>query len=321
MVGRQTLQRADRCPVVAVLGVVVVLDDDRSALGGPANHRGPVPRGQDGPGGPLVRRRQDDGIGLAVPQQVDPDAVTVDRDPDHLEPGRACGREGVVTGGRVLQRQPFRARGGQHVDEQRHALRVAGADHHVIRFGHGAANPVQVAGQRRAQLRHAAPGQVAEHLVRGVSERTADGPQPRGPGEAGHVGAAVTEVDGRLGLARRTQRRGRRSRSGRHLRVPARTAAQVPLGGQLLVGLDHDPAGDAEVGWPAPAWAAGRIRAPAGPRGSPPGSRSRSAGAAESARHAAAARAVPDWSWFQPSDWTLSPGPISVRVELYPPTK
>ena len=54
-VGRQALQCADRCPVVAVLGVVVVLDDDRAMLGGPVQHGRPVRGGQHRAGGPLVR--------------------------------------------------------------------------------------------------------------------------------------------------------------------------------------------------------------------------------------------------------------------------
>jgi len=41
-VGRESLNGADRIPVVAELGVVVVLDDNRTAPGGPVDERQPA---------------------------------------------------------------------------------------------------------------------------------------------------------------------------------------------------------------------------------------------------------------------------------------
>ena len=191
---------------------------------------------------------EDDGVGAGFAQDVDPDAVAVDGDPDHVQPGRARGREGIIDRRGVLERDPSRPGGGQHADEQRDALRVTRADHDLAGMGHGAADPVQVVGDRRPQLRHAAAGQVAEQLVRRGGERPADRAQPRGPREAGHVGAAVAEVDPRRGLAGQPEPGRDRGRSGRHLRVSPRPAGQVTLRGELLVGLDHHAAGDAEVG-------------------------------------------------------------------------
>jgi hypothetical protein len=214
-------------PVVAVLGVVVVLDDDRAAPGGPAEHGRPVAGGQHRTGGPLVRGRQHDGVGAGFLQHVHPDAVAVDRYPGHLEPGRPRGRQGVVSGGGVLEREPLGTRGGQHPDEQGDALRVAGADHDLVGLGQGAADPVQVVGDSGPQLRYAAARQVAEQVVRRGCERPADRAQPRGPGEAGHVGAAVAQIDPRRYRAGQLKSGRGPGRAGRYLGVSARVAGQV----------------------------------------------------------------------------------------------
>ena len=312
----QPLQGADRRPVVAVLGVVVVLDDHRAAPGGPAQHRGPPLGGQHRTGRPLVRRRQHDGVGAGSGEQVDPDAVPVHRDPDDLEPGRPRGGQGVVTRGGVLQREPPRARRRQHADEQRDALRVPGADHDLVRLGHGAADPVQVAGDRRPQLRHAAARQVAEQVVRRAGQRAADRAQPRGAGEAGHVGAAVAQVDPRRGLAGQPEPGHGRGRAGRHLGIAARVAGQVALGRELLVGLDHHAAGDAQVGGQHPGGRQGRAaRQPPGADRVPDRGLDlpvqRDPGVALERRQARW-----NWSWFYPSNWILSSGPIPVRLVL-----
>ena len=65
-------------------------------LGGPVQHGRPVRGGQHRAGGPLVRGRQDHGVGAGFGQDVSPDAVVVDGHPDDLEPGCPGGGQGVV---------------------------------------------------------------------------------------------------------------------------------------------------------------------------------------------------------------------------------
>ncbi len=194
-----------------------------------------------------MRRRQDHGVGVSFPQYVDQDAVTVDGYSDYLEPGGSRCREGVVAGRRVLQHESLRAGGSQYPDKQSYALRVSGGDHDVIRVSERTADPVQVVRDRRPQLRHAASGQVAEDVVRRGGECAADRPQPRCPGETGHVRAAIAQVDSRRLGAGQAQRCHQRRRASRYLRVPAGMAGQIALGRQLLVGLDHNATRDAKV--------------------------------------------------------------------------
>ena len=58
LAGRRGLQRGHRRPVVAVLRVVVVLDDQRVGRGGPVQQVPAALRGQHDPGGELVRGRE-----------------------------------------------------------------------------------------------------------------------------------------------------------------------------------------------------------------------------------------------------------------------
>jgi hypothetical protein len=171
-------------------------------------------------------------------------AVLADRHADDLEAGGAGDGHGVVVGRRVLDRQPARAGGGEHLHDQRDPLRVAVADHDVARPRRRAAHAVEVRGERLVQRRDAAAAAVAEVRVR---QRALHRAQPRGAREHRAVGAARAEVDlGRLG--RRSRRRaGRCLGADGDARVAAGTARQVALGDELLVGLDHHAARDPEL--------------------------------------------------------------------------
>jgi len=94
----ETLQRAHRRPVVAVLRVVVVFDHHRVAGAGPAQHRGPGRGRQHAAGRPLVRRGQHQRVRGHGFEGAHVDAVRTDRHADHLESGGAGVRPGVVVG-------------------------------------------------------------------------------------------------------------------------------------------------------------------------------------------------------------------------------
>ena len=87
-VGLEALERADGRAVVAVLGVVVVLDRERVAVAQPGEQRGAALAGEHGAGRVLVGGGDDDGVGVRA-ELVDAQAVVVDRDRDGLEPGAA----------------------------------------------------------------------------------------------------------------------------------------------------------------------------------------------------------------------------------------
>ena len=93
-VGGEALQRADRLPVVAELGVVVVLEDHPVDLVRPLHQLVATGRAQHRPGRALVGRRQQHGTGTAGAQVVDPDPLRVDAGPPTpaARPAARCGR-------------------------------------------------------------------------------------------------------------------------------------------------------------------------------------------------------------------------------------
>ena len=68
----KALERADGRAVVAVLGVVVVLDRDRAGLAQPGQQRGPPFALEHNAGGMLVGRSQHDRVGVGALEFVDP---------------------------------------------------------------------------------------------------------------------------------------------------------------------------------------------------------------------------------------------------------
>ena len=89
-VGIEALERSDGRAVVAVLGVVVVLDRDRAGLAHPGQQgRSPL-GGERNAGGVLVGGRQHDRLGVGELEFVDPCSGFVDSDQNRLQAG-VCG--------------------------------------------------------------------------------------------------------------------------------------------------------------------------------------------------------------------------------------
>ena len=174
-------------PVVAVLGVVVVLDDDRAAPLGPAQHRGAGRRGQHArrsatgatgsararrrPSGQRGRRRRRRGRRGPRPPRC-PAAR-----------GERRGRRRRPTG--PPPRAAVAPRAGEHPDQQaRWPGRSRCRSRRCPGCAVGAAHPVEVAGERRPQLGGAAArSSVAEPVVRRLGQHPADRAQPRGARE------------------------------------------------------------------------------------------------------------------------------------------
>ena len=193
----ETLHGPDGSPVVAVLGVVVVLDDERLPLARPAQHGGAALGREHRSGGPLVGGREDQGVGVRAVERVDADAVFVDGHADDLQPGRARERKRVVVCRRVFEREPPRAGARERLDEQRDALGVAVADHDVVRPGRRASHAIEVRRERLVQRRGAAAAHIAELPVGRVGEHAPQRAQPGRSREPRAVGLAWAEVDPR----------------------------------------------------------------------------------------------------------------------------
>ena len=205
-VGIQALHGADRSAVVAVFGVVVVLEDQRPGSLRPPEHGGARLGGEHAPGRPLVRWSEDEDVGVEFGHRVHAHTVVADRHADHVQPQRLRDGAGIVRGRRVLDGHRSGAAGGQHSRQQRHRLRVAAGDDDRLRIGVGSPHTVEVGGERRPKLHRPAAVEVAETLVGGLGENAAHGAQPCCPREGRDVAAAVAEVDHR---ARRARRAGR----------------------------------------------------------------------------------------------------------------
>ena len=123
----EALERADRLPVVAELGVVVVLDDQPVRAVGPGHERGPTLRRQHAAGRVLVGGGHEHRVDVRARRAGRPDPRLVDRDPDDLEAAplddrrRYSGSDGSST---AIRRAPP---GGQRLRGQAEALGEAGA--------------------------------------------------------------------------------------------------------------------------------------------------------------------------------------------------
>ena len=100
-VGVEALERSDGRAVVAVLGVVVVLDCDRVARAQPGQQGRSSLAGEHDAGGVLVGGRQHDGVGVGVLEFVDSCSGVVDPDRNRFQAG-VCGDEAVFGVARVL---------------------------------------------------------------------------------------------------------------------------------------------------------------------------------------------------------------------------
>ena len=178
------LQGTDRCPVIAVFGVVVVLDDQVTGAR-PLHERGAPGGGEHHAGRRLVcgggqhRRR------AAVRQRGDVDAVVVDRNgqwldtvvPQHhsMQP-----ESGVLHGQRQLTAL-------EHAPEQRDRLRRSRTEHDVLRVGLYAAGASQVVRDGGARGGQSLRVDVSERVRADVGQSLAQRPQPCGAGEAAEI--------------------------------------------------------------------------------------------------------------------------------------
>jgi hypothetical protein len=112
------LQGADRLPVVAELGVVVVLDDDRLSARGPVDEREPPFGGEDHAGRTLVGRGEHDRARARGIQGLHVHAAGVDGDRDGLEPGPVCRRGDAGHSARVLEADPGQSSTGHGMQYQ-----------------------------------------------------------------------------------------------------------------------------------------------------------------------------------------------------------
>ena len=105
VLGRQALDRPDRFPVVSILGVVVVLNDQPIAVHRPGFERRPPFRSQNDAGRKVMGRRHDHGVDPASLQGRDIDPGLVHGDRDDLQAGMSD-RLGQVTLTRIFDRDP-----------------------------------------------------------------------------------------------------------------------------------------------------------------------------------------------------------------------
>lgn len=243
-IGRDSLQRADRCAVVAVLGVVVVLDHQVTASH-PVQQRGATSGREHDTGRGLVGGRRQHRIGAAVGQRCDVDAVLVDRHRDRFDP-IVSQHLSVQPEAGFFHRQRRRA---QRLRQQRDGLCRARTQHDALRVGVHAAGAAQIVGHRDAGREQTLRRDVAERVGPHLGQALPQCPQPGVPRKAVQVGRTRQEVDvvARRAVERIRRRRPRRVHGGHHgaRSVPAQ---QEPLGGELAVGVDHQATRHPEVG-------------------------------------------------------------------------
>ena len=196
--GLEPLEGADGRAVVAVLGVVVVLDRDRVAVAQPGEQRRAALGAEHDAGRVLVRGGDDHRVDVA--ELVDLEAVLVDSDRDGLQAG-ALRDLVLLRVARVLDRDPLRAVVGQRAADRALSLPEAVGDDDAAGVGDDAAHAAEVVGQRGAQRLVAARVAVAEVGVGEGVQRGAQRAQPGRAREGGDVGDAGAEV-----VARRDHR-------------------------------------------------------------------------------------------------------------------
>ena len=189
--------RPDRLAVVAVLGVVVVLEDERVAILGPGHERGPALGRHHRAGREVVGRSHDDSIRACPGQRRDVEAGLVDGDRNDLQ-AVVDRRETEVLEPGVLAGDPPAATILHGLDDEAERLGEAVADDDVLGVRARPANAVQVDRELVAELGGAADVEVAEPVARGLVHDAADGLHPGLARELGDVGPAVAEVDARL---------------------------------------------------------------------------------------------------------------------------
>ena len=253
-VGGESLQGAHGLPVIPELGVVVVLQDDPVDLRRPRDQGLPSLGSHHHPGGALVSRRDDDGLGARVTERVDVQACTVDRHGHRLHP-RAPDYLVVLAGPGILEADPLDARAREGAQRQHETLPEAVDDHGVLCLGGAGTHATVVGRHHLPQPQGTRVVLVAHHRGRRRTPGLAQCPQPVPQWRGRQVGHAVLEVD----LDPVPPRRGRAARSGGswpagrlahplgHPRAGAGRPHQVALGDELLVAGDHHAPGDLQL--------------------------------------------------------------------------
>jgi hypothetical protein len=203
--GREALDGADRRAVVAVLGVVVVLEHEPPAGGRPLDQGGAACRGEHHTRRELVGRCHDDGVERgrsARLEQLGAKALLVDRDRHGLEPG---GRElhPRRPAPRLLEPDSPGAAPDQGAPEDRHALRHPRGHDHALGIARRSAHAAQVGGERAPELGRATRIAVVEAGVRGVAKRAAERSEPGAARKERDVRAAGAKVEAGQPLGRR----------------------------------------------------------------------------------------------------------------------
>ena len=185
----QPLQRADRRAVVAVLGVVVVLDDQRVVLGRPGEQLRPPLGAEHRAGRELVGGREQDRARV-VRKLVDDDAVLVDAGRHGDQP--ALGEQPAdALVARVLDRELDRP---ERLGERHERLAGARAQDHVVGARDAAPDAPAVSGDDLAQRDRARDRGIVELGDTGAAHRGAERAHPVRAGEAREVGPAGPQV-------------------------------------------------------------------------------------------------------------------------------
>ena len=343
LIGQHRPQRGNRRPVVPVLGVVVVLDD-QPALGGPLHQLAPPLALQYDAGRELVRRSASTTAahrGSRRTSTRSPSSSTgiggVSR-PQFCRCWRDPSEPGSSTAISVI---PSRL---EHLGEQAERLGDAGDDDEVVGIG-GDRHGCGPASWRRRRRKAGVPRRVAVPEVgrREIVEHRALGPQPGRPREGGEIRHAGCQVDpsrrrpqrvedvehrAEASTARSSavecrwdQGPSRLDRGGDDDGAGPASPGDVAVFGEALVGLGDDAAGDLQLGRPGRGWRAAGCRSAAGrPRSRPGAARSASRQAHPPARppDASCRKSAPalDRARCRP-DWTCSPVHCGGSVEIW----
>jgi hypothetical protein len=201
----ESLDRPDRFAVVAELGVVVVLDDERITLARPVEQLAASGAAHDDPGRELMGRGDENGVRV---ESVEAKPFAVDRLGDGLqliEPEAFR----LAVERRIFDRDTPRAGEPQQSREQVDPLGGAGDDNDLLRCCDHAARSSQLVGERLAEQPLAARLGVVEGGERRRTQHV---------GERGQPAPAREEREVRRGRGEVVPRRPRRRRLDARLR-------------------------------------------------------------------------------------------------------
>jgi hypothetical protein len=232
---------------------VVVLDDQGRARCRPFQQARPPGRRHHRPGRELVPRTGQDGAAASFPQYADDQSLAVDRyryrlqpvhlQPVHLQQVPVHRITGILDGDAVMPGRGQGARG----DRQR--LRSPGDHHDAVGWRHRGPHPAQMRGELLTQPRHTPGTGIAELGGRQIPDHLCERPGRLRTREQGQVRAGRPQVQlgppQPPGIPVRAEpgrvRHRRPHCAGDDSRRPW-PGHQEPLGHQLRVGVDDDPA-------------------------------------------------------------------------------